>query len=113
VHCEAQRAQDTDWPQILRLYDLLQQVQPTPIVALNRAVAVAMVNGPQAAVALVDALGSDLDSYHLFHAARADLLRRLGAKPEAAKSYARALELATNASERRFLQRRLTEMRTP
>jgi len=87
-------------------------VQPSPIVSLNRAVAVAMVDGPQPALALIDALSAsgDLDGYHLLHAARADLLRRSGSKEEAAKSYARALELVTNDSERRFLQRRLREV---
>jgi len=111
-HCQAARAADTDWPQILRLYDLLAQAQPSPVVALNRAVAVAMVAGPQAALALIDALAAtgDLDGYHLLHAARADLLRRLGAAAEAAASYRRALALATNASERRFLERRLREI---
>lgn len=112
LHCRAARAEDTDWPQILRLYDLLEQVQPSPIVALNRAVAVAMVDGPQAALVLIDALAAagDLNRYHLLHAARADLLRRLGSTAEAAKSYAQALALATNDSERRFLQRRLREV---
>src|SRR5207245_4617633 len=107
------RAEATDWPGILRLYDLLERVQPSPIVSLNRAVAVAMVDGPQAALVLIDALiaGGDLDRYHLLHAARADLLRRLGSSAEAARSYARALELATNDSERRFLERRLREVR--
>jgi RNA polymerase sigma-70 factor (ECF subfamily) len=112
VHCQAARVKDTDWPQILRLYDLLQRVQPSPIVSLNRAVAVAMVDGPQAALTLVDALAAsgDLDGYHLLHAARADLLRRIGSSAEAARSYARALELVTNDSERRFLERRLREV---
>lgn len=112
LHCRAARAEDTDWPQILRLYDLLQQLQPSPIVSLNRAVAVAMVDGPRPALALIDSLAAagDLDGYHLLHAARADLLRRLGEAKEAARSYARALELATNDSERRFLQRRLREL---
>jgi RNA polymerase sigma-70 factor (ECF subfamily) len=114
VHCRAARAESTDWPHVVRLYDLLERVQPSPIVSLNRAVAVAMVNGPERGLALVDALaaGGDLDRYHLLHAARADLLRRLGSSAAAAASYARALELATNDSERRFLQRRLTEVRS-
>jgi RNA polymerase sigma-70 factor (ECF subfamily) len=112
VHCRATQAQDTNWPEIVRLYDLLEQVQPSPIVALNRAVAVAMVGGLQPALAILDALATtgDLDNYHLLHAARADLLRRMGSFAEAAKSYARALELATTDSERRFLQRRLHEV---
>ncbi len=92
LHCQAARAEDTDWPQILQVYDLLERVQPSPIVSLNRAVAVAMVDGPQAALALIDALAAsgDLERYHLLHAARADMLRRLGSAAEAATSYARA-----------------------
>jgi RNA polymerase sigma-70 factor (ECF subfamily) len=114
-HCLAARAEDTNWPRILRLYDLLERVQPSPVVLLNRAVAVAMVDGPRPALALVDALasGGDLDGYHLLHAARADLLRRSGSSAEAAKSYAQALELATNDSERRYLERRLREVQVP
>jgi RNA polymerase sigma-70 factor (ECF subfamily) len=110
LHCQAERAEDTDWPQIVRLYDLLERLDPSPIVSLNRAVAVAMVDGPQAALALIDALAGDLDGYHLLHAARADLLRRIGSSAEAAKSYGRALALVTNESERRFLERRLREV---
>jgi RNA polymerase sigma-70 factor (ECF subfamily) len=111
-HCRAARAEDTDWSQILRLYNLLDTIQPSPIVSLNRAVAVAMVDGPTAALALLDALAAsgDLDGYHLLHAARADMLRRMGSFAEAAKCYRRALELATTASERRFLERRLREV---
>ena len=112
LHCQAARSDDTDWPQILRLYDVLERVQPSPIVSLNRAVAVAMVEGPQPALAIVDSLAAsgDLNGYHLLHAARADLLRRAGAPAEAAESYARALALVTNGSERRFLERRLREV---
>ena len=115
LHCRAARAEDTDWPQIVRLYDLLERLQPSPIVSLNRAVAVAMVEGPKPALALIDALAAtgDLDGYHLLHAARADLLRRAGSSVEAAKSYARALALVTNDSERRFLERRLREVQLP
>jgi len=115
LHCQAARAEGTNWPQILRLYDLLERAQPSPIVSLNRAVSVAMVDGPQAGVALIDALAAsgDLDGYHLLHAARADLLRRIGSRAEAAKSYARALELVTHDSERRFLERRLREVQVP
>jgi RNA polymerase sigma-70 factor, ECF subfamily len=114
LHCQAPRAEATDWPQIVRLYELLERVQPSPVVALNRAAAVAMVDGPGPALALVDALAAsgDLDRYHLLHAARADLLRRLGALADAAASYARALELVTNNAERRFLERRLREVRS-
>jgi RNA polymerase sigma-70 factor (ECF subfamily) len=112
VHCRAARAEDTDWPQIVRLYDVLERQHPSPIVSLNRAAAVAMVDGPGPALALVDALAETkaLDRYHLLHAARADLLRRLGAPAEAAQSYARALALVANDAERRFLERRLREV---
>jgi RNA polymerase sigma-70 factor (ECF subfamily) len=112
LHCQAARAEETDWPQIVRLYDLLERLQPSPIVFLNRAAAVAMVDGPRPALALIDALAElgDLDRYHLLHAARADLLRRLGSSTEAAKSYERALALVTNDAERRFLERRLREV---
>ncbi|PWT82114.1 MAG: RNA polymerase subunit sigma-24 [Acidobacteria bacterium] len=111
-HCQAPRAEDTDWDQIVQLYNLLQQQQPSPVVALNRAVAIAMRDGPQAGLSLIDDLGAtgDLQTYHLFHAARADLLRRLGSRVEAAKSYTQALALVTNISERRFLERRLGEV---
>jgi len=111
-HCRAGRSEETDWPRILRHYDLLQRLEPSPIVALNRAVAVAMVQGIPAALELIDALaaGGELDDYHLLHAARADLSRRIGAKAEAARGYTRALELATHESERRFLERRLREL---
>ena len=112
VHCRAARAEDTDWPRIVRLYDLLARVQPSPVVSLNRAVAVAMASGPAAGLAIIDALAaSHLENYHLLHAARADLLRRMGSMDEAAIHYQRALELATNDSERRFLERRLREVR--
>jgi RNA polymerase sigma-70 factor (ECF subfamily) len=112
LHCEAARAEDTDWPQIVRLYDVLERLQPSPIVSLNRAVAVAMVEGPRPALALIDELAAtgELDGYHLLHATRADLLRRLGISADAAASYARALALVSNKSERRFLERRLREM---
>jgi RNA polymerase sigma-70 factor (ECF subfamily) len=115
LHCQASRPEATDWPQIVRLYDVLERVQPSPIVSLNRAAAVAMVDGPRAALALVDALAAtgELDRYHLLHAARADLLRRLGEPAEAAQSYARALALVTNDAERRFLERRLREVQPP
>jgi RNA polymerase sigma-70 factor (ECF subfamily) len=112
LHCEAARAEDRDWSQIVQLYNVLERLQPSPIVLLNRAVAVAMIEGPRPALALIDSLAAtgQLDSYHLLHAARADLLRRLGSSVEAAASYERALSLVTNESERRFLQRRLHEM---
>jgi len=110
LHCQAARPEDTDWPQIVSLYEVLERLQPSPIVSLNRAAAVAMVAGPGPALALIDELAGDLERYHLLHSARADLLRRLGRPAEAAKSYTRALELVTNDAERRFLERRLREV---
>jgi RNA polymerase sigma-70 factor (ECF subfamily) len=115
-HCQAANAADTDWPQIVRFYDELEKLDPSPIVSLNRAVAVAMAGGSDsglaAGLAIIDALAPDgnLDDYHLFHAARADLLRRMGSRQEAAKSYSRALSLVTNDRERGYLQRRLREV---
>src|SRR5262249_40900299 len=111
-HCRAQRAADTDWGRIVRLYDTLARIQPSPIVSLNRAVAVAMVEGPRPALALIDELAAnpDLADYHLLHAARADMLRRLGSNEEAARSYRQALALVTNDSERRYLQSRLEQV---
>lgn len=112
VHCQARRAEDTDWPQIVSLYEVLEKLQPSPVVLLNRAVAVAMVQGPEAALRLIDepTIVSELENYHLLHAVRADLLRRLGRTAEASNSYQRALALVTNSSERRFLERRLREV---
>ena len=114
-HCKAARAEDTHWPRIVTLYDRLYQLLPSPVVALNRAVAIAMAHGPQTGLAIIDELAEsgELDEYHLLHAARADMLRRLGANAEAAESYELALKLASNDSERRFLERRLREVRTP
>jgi RNA polymerase sigma-70 factor (ECF subfamily) len=111
-HCKATASEATDWRRIVQFYDLLERVQPSPIISLNRAVAVAMADGPRPALQLLDNLeaAGDLDRYHLFHAARADLLRRIGANAAAAASYVRALELVTNESERRYLERRLNEM---
>lgn len=107
LHCQAAQPQETDWLQIVHLYHLLESLQPSPIVSLNRAVAISMVDSPQTALQLVDGLALQLNGYHLFHATRADLLRRIGADQEAAQSYALALVLVTNDSERRFLERRL------
>jgi RNA polymerase sigma-70 factor (ECF subfamily) len=104
VHSDAPAAAATDWRQILALYDQLLALTPTPVVALNRAVAVAEVEGPEAALALVD--GLDLDGYHLFHAIRADLLRRLGRDGEAALAYDAAIARAQNAAELAFLEGR-------
>jgi RNA polymerase sigma-70 factor (ECF subfamily) len=112
AHCKAARPSDTDWPEIVRLYGQLERVQSSPIVSLNRAVAVAMADGPRAGLVMIEdlAASNDLDDYHLLYAARADLQRRLGLLDEAAKNYVRALALVSNASERRFLERRLREV---
>lgn len=111
-HCKAVRAEDTNWPAIVRFYQQLEQLQPTPIVALNRAVAIAMAVGPAEGLRVVDEIASrgELENYHLLHATQADLQRRLGRNSEAALSYKRALDLVTNESERRFLERRLREV---
>jgi RNA polymerase sigma-70 factor (ECF subfamily) len=113
-HCRAANNADTNWRNIVRLYDRLERLQPSPIVSLNRAVAVAMADGLRPALELVDAIAATnaLDNYHLLHAVRADLLRRMGSCEEAAHSYKRALDLVANESERRFLQRRLEEMQS-
>ena len=102
VHADAATAAQTDWPQITALYDQLLAVAPTPVVALNRAIAIGEVQGPAAALALADEL--DLDSYHLYHATRADLLHRLGRDSEAAAAYQRAASLAPTPAERDFLR---------
>ena len=108
VHSDAPTAAATDWSQIVRLYDQLLALTPTPVVALNRAVALAEVDGPLAALAVVDGLdAANLRTYHLYHAIRADLLRRLGRTAEAAHAYQAALALTDNAPERQFLERRL------
>ncbi|HKR58750.1 MAG TPA: RNA polymerase sigma factor [Pyrinomonadaceae bacterium] len=112
AHCRAREADETNWREIVGLYDLLERVQPSPIISLNRAVAVAMVDGPEVALKLIDTLSKDLAGYHLLFAARADLLRRLKVYEEAAQNYQQALALVTNESERRFLERRLVEVQT-
>jgi RNA polymerase sigma-70 factor (ECF subfamily) len=108
-HARAARAGATDWRRIAHLYDRLEASAPSPVVTLNRAVAVAMAEGPASGLRILDELAErgELDDYHLLHSARADLLRRLDRAGEAATAYARALELATNPVERRFLERRL------
>jgi RNA polymerase sigma-70 factor, ECF subfamily len=113
VHAEAPAAAATDWAQIVGLYDALVEVEPSPVVELNRAVAVAMHDGPEAGLRLVDAIlaRGDLSDYRLAHAARADLCRRLGRAAEARSSYERALALTQQEPERRFLERRLSELR--
>jgi RNA polymerase sigma-70 factor (ECF subfamily) len=112
VHAEAPSAAATDWAQIVALYDVLRRMEPSPVVELNRAVAVAMRDGPAAALPLVDGLlkSGDLDGYHLAHAVRADLCRRLDRGAEARASYERALALARQEPERRFLERRIAEL---
>jgi RNA polymerase sigma-70 factor, ECF subfamily len=109
LHAEAPTPSETDWAQIAALYAELARIEPSPIVELNRAVAVAMAEGPAYGLELVDRIPG-LDGYHLLHATRADLLRRLGRTEEAASAYAQALELATNPAERGFLERRLAEL---
>ena len=112
VHAEAPAAEDTDWGQIVGLYEVLLRIEPSPVVELNRAAAVAMRDGPAAGLALVDAIlaRGDLGQYYLAHSARADLCRRLGQTDEARASYRRALELTRQEPERRFLERRLREL---
>jgi RNA polymerase sigma-70 factor, ECF subfamily len=110
IHDRAPRPEDTDWPAIASRYAALARVQPSPVVELNRAVAVAMADGPAAGLPLIEALGADLDAYHLFHAARADLLRRLGRSEQARAAYERARDLAANPRERAFLERRIADL---
>ena len=102
VHADAPTVEETDWSQIVALYDQLLAVAPTPVVALNRAIAIGEVQGPAAALALVDEL--ELDNYYPFHATRADLLRRLGRHSEAAAAYERAADMAPTDAERDFLR---------
>lgn len=112
LHAAAPAAEATDWPQIVALYDVLLRMEPSPVVELNRAVAVAMRDGPEAGLVLVDALleRGDLADYRFAHATRADLCRRMGRASEARSAYRRALDLTQQASERRFLERRLAEL---
>jgi RNA polymerase sigma-70 factor, ECF subfamily len=109
-HARAPRAEDTDWAAIARAYDELVALDDSPVVALNRAVAVAMASGPEAGLALADEQAEALAGYHLLHATRADLLRRLGRDDEAAAAYERAIGLAANPVEREFLVRRRAEI---
>jgi RNA polymerase sigma-70 factor (ECF subfamily) len=112
VHSEAEAASETDWPQIVGLYDVLLRVEPSPVVELNRAVAVAMRDGPEAGLALIEQILSrgDLADYHLIHSAEAELCRRAGHLDESKLAYGRAIELAKLEPERRFLERRLAEL---
>ncbi len=110
VHTDARDARDTDWSQVVALYDQLVRLDPSPIVALNRAIAVAELEGPDAAVPLIDRLADALGDYHAFHATRAELLRRLGRRAEASASYDRAIALAGNTAETAYLSRRRAEL---
>ncbi|NPD04521.1 sigma-70 family RNA polymerase sigma factor [Nocardioides sp. zg-1308] len=110
VHTDARDARDTDWSQVVALYDQLVRLDPSPVVALNRAVAVGELDGPHVALAQVDALAGSLDGYHAFHAARADLLRRLGRSADARAAYDRAIDLAGNSAESAYLRRRRDEL---
>ncbi|MDT0185898.1 RNA polymerase sigma factor [Microbacterium sp. ARD31] len=112
VHTDAPDARATDWAQVVALYDQLARLDPSPVVALNRAIAVAELDGPQVALAQVDALATALDGYHAFHATRADLLRRLGRSAEAREEYDRAIGLAGNIAEAAYLTRRRDELAT-
>ncbi|HEX2424240.1 MAG TPA: DUF6596 domain-containing protein, partial [Actinomycetota bacterium] len=109
-HARAPRPEDTDWPEIATLYGRLATLQPSPVVELNRAAAVAMADGPETGLRMLAPLQTDLDRYHLFHSAKADLLRRAGRTGDAVEAYRRALDLTTNDAERRFLERRLTAL---
>jgi RNA polymerase sigma-70 factor (ECF subfamily) len=111
VHADAPTADATDWSQIVQLYDQLLELAPTPVVALNRAIALAELDGPAPALAILDDL--DLENYHLYHAARADLLQRLGRNADAAVEYDKALALATNAIEKEHLRRRRDDLPSP
>jgi RNA polymerase sigma-70 factor (ECF subfamily) len=110
LHARAPRPEDTDWPQIATLYRGLKAMWPSPVIELNRAVAIAMADGPDAGLALMEPLADELDRYHLFHAARADLLRRSGRIAEAKAAYRKALALVTNPVERRFLMQRVSQL---
>ena len=112
IHCEARTAAETDWPQIVALYEELMRRSSSPVVALNHAAAVAMAEGPEHGLHLIDAAGGTLNNYYLFHAARADLLRRLHRFPEAHEAYERALSLTTNLIEQNYIRRRLDETST-
>jgi RNA polymerase sigma-70 factor (ECF subfamily) len=111
VHAEAPSTRETDWSEIIGLYDVLSRLDPSPVVALNRAVAVSMRDGPAAALPAVEALLEELGRYHLAHAVHADLCRRLGKRKEAAASYRKAIALARQEPERRFLEKRLSELK--
>ncbi len=110
VHNSARHANDTDWSQVVALYDQLVRLDPSPIVAMNRAISVAELDGPEVALAAIDQLEHALDDYHAFHATRADLLRRLGRGHDAYEAYNRAMDLAGNTAETAYLTRRRDEL---
>lgn len=110
VHTDARDARDTDWSQVVALYDQLVRLDPSPIVTLNRAIAIAELEGPDAAVPIIDRLAGDLDGYHAFHATRAELLRRLGRRAASRAAYDRAIALAGNTAETAYLSRRRDEV---
>jgi RNA polymerase sigma-70 factor (ECF subfamily) len=111
VHTSARDMRATDWPQIVALYDQLARLDPSPVIALNRAIAVAEVDGPQVALAAVDRLERSLAGYHAYHAARAELLRRLGRRQQSRAAYDKAIELAGNTAETAYLTRRRDQLR--
>ena len=111
VHTSARDARDTDWSQVVALYDQLARLDPSPIVALNRAIAIAELDGPNVALAAVNRLDDPLAGYHAYHATRADLLRRLGRSKESRAAYDRAIELAGNTAETAYLTRRRDQLR--
>jgi RNA polymerase sigma-70 factor (ECF subfamily) len=110
VHCNADSIEATDWPQIVALYNHLFSVMPTPVVALNRAIAIGEIDGPGAALAALDAIAPDLDNYHLMHAARGTMLRRLGQRDAARVAFERAALLASTEADRRFLRQQIEEL---
>jgi len=109
-HCKTAGVEETNWHEVVRLYEELERIHASPVITLNREAAVAMTEGPNAALAIIDTLSGDLENYHLLHAARADLLRRIGAREQAATSYACAIEMAGNERERIYLECRLKEV---
>lgn len=109
-HCDADSFEATDWPRIVALYDHLFLVMPTPVVALNRAIAIGETDGPGAALGTLDAIAPDLDNYHLMHAARGSMLRRLGQRDAARAAFERAALLASTETDRRFLRQQIDEL---
>jgi RNA polymerase sigma-70 factor (ECF subfamily) len=113
VHTSARDVRDTDWSQVVALYDQLARLDPSPVVALNRAIAVAELDGPDVGLAIVDRLAAELSGYHAYHATRADLLRRLGRSQDSRAAYDRAIELAGNTAETAHLSRRRDQLNRP